>query len=157
METVAAIGRYFEQLEVAVAQFGPDLEEQALIGAWDSDDPADRNRVGLLLGCFEKTHMLLMDLIGLSVKLAMRLGAIEETNAPASEVLLDRQVISQAVQTAIENQRKVRNTSQHVYVELSMSALRQAVLGQLDTTPGAIQSIAAWVESLEQRGLEAGT
>jgi uncharacterized protein YutE (UPF0331/DUF86 family) len=119
------------------------------MAAWDSNDPVERNRVGLLLGCFEKTHMLLMDLIALSVKLATRLGAIEEANVPALEVLQDKQVISQAAQTAIENQRQVRNTSQHVYVELSMSALRSAVLQQIETTPSAIRSVAAWVESLE--------
>ena len=51
---------------------------------------------------------------------------------------------------AIEKQREVRNTSQHIYVRLSMSELRTVVLSQLEATPGTIQSIAAWIESLEQ-------
>lgn len=94
--------------------------------------------------------MLLVDLITLSVKLGMRTGAsTEDKSASPVEVLRDSGVISHDAQVAIEEQRDVRNTSQHVYVELSMSALRSAVLRQLETTPAAIQDIAAWVESLE--------
>lgn len=149
-ETVDALRRTFEQLSVAAAQFEPDLDEQALVSAWDSDDPTERNRVGLLLACCEKTYMLLADLIVLSVKLGRRLGALNENeDAPPLDVLRGLGVITHEVQAAIEQQRKVRNTSQHIYVELSMSELRTAVLGQLETTPATIQRVAGWVESLE--------
>jgi uncharacterized protein YutE (UPF0331/DUF86 family) len=148
-ETVNMLGRQFEQLEVVVAQFDPDLDEHALVAAWDSDDPAERNRAGLLLACFEKTHMLLMDLITLSVKLARRIGAIDDESTLAPEFLVNAGVISSDALEAIGKQREVRNTSQHIYVQLSIPELRSAVLDQLKTTPGAIQSIAAWVESLE--------
>lgn len=150
-ETVDAIGRQFEQLEVVVAQFGPHFDEQALVAAWDSEDPVERNRVGLLLGCFEKTYMLLMDLITLSVKLARRIGAIDDESTPPPELLVNAGVISHDAVAALKKQREIRNTSQHIYVQLSMSELRKAVLGQVEMTPGAIRSIAAWVESLEQR------
>jgi uncharacterized protein YutE (UPF0331/DUF86 family) len=100
--------------------------------------------------------MLLMDLIGLSAKLARRIGAMDDEKTPALELLVDAGVVSQGALATIEVQREVRNTSQHVYVELSMSALRNAVLSQLETTPRAIQSIVAWVESLEPTS-EAGT
>lgn len=149
-ETIDAIGRQFEQLEVVVAQFDPDLDEQALVAAWDSDDPVERNRTGLLLGCFEKTYMLLMDLITLSVKLARRIGAIDDESTPPLEFLVDAGVISHDALAAIRKQREVRNTSQHIYFELSMPELRTAALRQLETTPQAIQGIAAWVDSLEQ-------
>ena len=149
-ETVNALRRTFEQLSVAAAPFEPTLDESALVSAWDSDDPIERNQVGLLIACCEKTYMLLVDLIGLSVKLGRRLGALnEDENAPPLDVLCGLGLITHQVQAAIEQQRKVRNTSQHIYVELSMSELRTAVLGQLDTTPAAIQSVAGWVESLE--------
>lgn len=149
-ETVGALRRTFEQLGVAAAQFEPALDEQALVSAWDSDDPTERNQVGLLLACCEKTYMLLMDLVVLSVRLGRRLGALnEDEDAPPLEVLCDLGVITHEVQAALEQQRKVRNTSQHIYVELSMSELRVAALGQLRTTPAAIRNIAAWVESLE--------
>lgn len=148
-ETLDAIGRQFEQLEVVVAQFAPDLDEQALLDAWDSEDPVERNRVGLLLGCFEKTYMLLMDLITLSVKLARRIGAIEDERTPVLDTVANAGVISRDAIEAIEKQREVRNTSQHVYVQLSMSELRTAVLGQLAITPVAVQSIAGWVDSME--------
>jgi hypothetical protein len=149
-ETVGALRRTFEQLSAAAAQFEPALDEQVLVSSWDSDDPTERNRVGLLLACCEKTYMLLMDLVVLSVKLGRRLGALnEDEDAPPLEVLCDLGVITHEAQAAIEQQRKVRNTSQHIYVELSMSELRVAALGQLGTTPAAIRNIAAWVESLE--------
>ncbi len=148
--TLDAIRRRFEQLETAVAQFLPDLDEKALTAAWDSDDPAERNRADSVLASFEKTYMLLMDLITLSVKLARRIEAIDDERTPAPELLVNAGVISHGALVAIEKQREVRNTSQHLYVELSMSELRTAVLGQLETTPRAIQSIAAWVESFEQ-------
>lgn len=149
-ETVGALRRTFEQLSVAAAQFEPDLEEQALVSAWDSDDPTERNRAGLLLACCEKTYMLLMDLIVLSVKLGRRLGALnEDEDAPPLEVLGDLGVITHEARAVLEQQRKVRNTSQHIYVELSMSELRVAALGQLRTTPVTIQRVAGWVGSLE--------
>jgi len=43
-ETLDALRRRFEQLEAAVAQFPPDLDEQALSTAWYSGDPRERNR-----------------------------------------------------------------------------------------------------------------
>jgi uncharacterized protein YutE (UPF0331/DUF86 family) len=149
-DTLDALRRRFEQLETAVAQFSPDLDEQALTAAWSSDDPAERNRADSVLASFEKTYMLFMDLITLSVKLARRIGAIDDEKTPAMELLVDAGVISRDVVAAIQKQRAVRNTSQHIYVELSMLELRTAVLGQLESTPRAIQSIAAWVESLER-------
>jgi uncharacterized protein YutE (UPF0331/DUF86 family) len=149
-DTLDAVRRRFEQLETAVAQFLPDLDEQALIAAWDSDDPAERNRADSVLASFEKTYMLLMDLIALSVKLARRIGAMDDESTPALELLVDAGVISHDALAEIEKQREVRNTSQHIYVELSMPELRTAALGQLETTPRAIQGIAAWVDSLEQ-------
>jgi uncharacterized protein YutE (UPF0331/DUF86 family) len=149
-DTLDAVRRRFEQLETAVAQFLPDLDEQALTAAWDSDDPVERNRADSVLASFEKTYMLLMDLITLSVKLARRIGAIDDESTPAPELLVNAEVISHDALAAIEKQREVRNTSQHIYVRLSMSELRTAVLGQLGTTPRAIQSIVVWVESLEE-------
>lgn len=149
-DTLDALRRRFEQLEMAVTQFLPDLDEQALTAAWDSDDPAERNRADSVLASFEKTYMLLMDLITLSVKLARRIGAIDDERTPALNLLVDAGAISRDAVAAMEEQRDVRNTSQHIYVRLSMSELRTVVLDQLETTPGTIQSIAAWVESLER-------
>jgi uncharacterized protein YutE (UPF0331/DUF86 family) len=147
-ETLDSLRRRFEQLEAAAAQFSPDLDEQSLAAAWSSGDPSERNRADSVLASFEKTYMLLMDLIALSVKLGRRSGAVtDEESVSALEVMRDARVISQKTQEAIEAQRVVRNASQHVYVELSMSALREAVLQQLETTPRVIRSVAAWVES----------
>lgn len=151
-DTLHALRRRFEQLERSVAQFVPDLDEQALTAAWDSDDPAERNRADGVLSSFEKTHMLLMDLITLSVKLARRIGAIDDESTLPPELLANAGVISSDALAAIRKQREVRNTSQHIYVQLSMSELRTVVLGQLEMTPGAIRSIAAWVESLDGMG-----
>lgn len=155
-ETVDAIGRQFAQLEIAAAQFDPDLDEQALVSAWSSDDPVERNTVGLLIGNFEKTYMLLMDLIVLSVKLAKKLGAVEDSNVSPLDFIRDRQVISGDAHAAIDDQRQVRNASQHVYVELSMSALRRAVLRQIETTPRVIRDVAAWVQSFEEKKEDRG-
>lgn len=150
LETVDAIGRQFEQLEVVVAQFNPDLDQQALAAAWDSEDPVERNRVGLLLGCFEKTYMLLMDLVTLSVKLARRIGAVDDETTAPLELLANAGVISRDAIAAIEKQREVRNTSQHIYVQLSMAVLRSAVIQQIETTPSTVRNVGAWVESLAQ-------
>jgi hypothetical protein len=148
-DTLNALRRRFEQLEGSVAKFAPDLDEQALAAAWDSDDPAERDRADGVLSSFEKTYMLLMDLITLSVKLARRIGATENEGTPPPELLVNTGVISSDDLMAIEKQREVRNRSQHVYVELSMSVLRTTVLEQLKMTPRVILSVVAWVESLE--------
>ncbi|HTA14571.1 MAG TPA: hypothetical protein VK781_06905 [Solirubrobacteraceae bacterium] len=148
-DTLHALRRRFEQLEKSVAQFVPDLDQQALTAAWNSDDPGERNRADGVLSSFEKTHMLLMDLIALSVKLARRIEAIDDESTPAPELLVNAGVISREDIVAIEKQREVRNTSQHIYIQLSMSALRLAVLQQIETTPSTIRNVAAWVESLE--------
>lgn len=151
-ETLDALRRRFEQLEAAVAQFAPDLEEEALSAAWDSDDPLERNRADSVLSSFEKTYMLLIDLITLSVKLGMRLGAVHADESSSSiDALLELQILSQPAHDALEVQREVRNASQHLYVELTVSVLREAVRMQLDSTPRVIRSITAWVDSLPDR------
>jgi uncharacterized protein YutE (UPF0331/DUF86 family) len=94
--------------------------------------------------------MLLMDLIGLSVKLASRIGATEDAMAHPLEFLREQEVISRTDLAAIQEQREVRNTSQHIYVELSMSALRSAVLQQIETTPRLIRDVVKWVETTEE-------
>jgi uncharacterized protein YutE (UPF0331/DUF86 family) len=147
-ETLDALRRRFEQLEAAVAQFPPDLDEQALSAAWHSDDPLERNRADSVLASFEKTYMLLMDLITLSVKLGRRLGVVSVDERLSSvETLRELRIVSQDAQDALDVQREVRNSSQHVYVELTVSALREAVRQQLDSTPRFIRSITSWVDS----------
>jgi uncharacterized protein YutE (UPF0331/DUF86 family) len=147
-ETLDALRRRFEQLEAAVAQFAPDLDERALSAAWHSDDPLERNRADNVLSSFEKTYMLLMDLVTLSVKLARRLGAIDvDEQLSPIEALHELRVVSQSAREALDVQREVRNSSQHVYVELTVSALREAVEQQLESTPLVIRSIVSWVDS----------
>lgn len=132
-----------------MAQFDPDLDEKALVASWESDDPQERNRVALLLGCFEKTYMLLMDLITLSVKLATRIGAIPDEKTSAVEILVNAEVISHDDVVALEKQREVRNTSQHIYVELSIPELRSAVLLQIEMTPPLVRNVVKWLESFQ--------
>lgn len=149
-ETLDALHRRFEQLEAAVAEFPPDLDERTLAAAWRSDDPSERNRADCVLASFEKTYMLLMDLVGLSVKLGRRMAVVTANeSASAIEVLRDAGVISREAKEALDVQREVRNMSQHIYVELSISTLREAVKQQLETTPRAVRNIATWVESFE--------
>jgi hypothetical protein len=146
-ETLDALRRRFEQLEWAVAQFQPDLDEQAFSAAWYSDDPSERIRADGVLSSFEKTYMLLMDLITLSVKIAMRSGTLStDQGASPVEVLHELQIISQPAHDSLAVQREVRNSSQHVYVELTVPDLRDAVLRQLDSTPRMIGNITSWVD-----------
>jgi uncharacterized protein YutE (UPF0331/DUF86 family) len=154
-ETLDALRRRFEQLEAAVAQFAPGLDEQALSAAWHSDDPLERNRADNVLSSFEKTYMLLMDLVTLSVKLARRLGAmdVDEQLSPI-EALCELQIVSRSAREALDVQREVRNSSQHVYVELTVSALREAVEQQLESTPLVIRSIVSWVDSWPEATVE---
>ena len=154
-ETLDALRRRFEQLEAAVAQFAPDLDERALSAAWHSADPLERNRADNVLSSFEKTYMLLMDLVTLSVKLARRLGAIDvDEQLSPIEVLCELQIVSRSAREALDVQREVRNSSQHVYVELTVSALREAVEQQLQSTPLVIRSIVSWVDSWPEATVE---
>jgi len=95
--------------------------------------------------------MLLMDLITLSVKIGRRLGAVrvDERLSPI-ETLRELKVLSRSAEEALDIEREVRNASQHVYVELTISSLRQAVAQQLESSPRVIASIAAWVDSLTE-------
>jgi predicted nucleotidyltransferase len=154
-ETLDALRRRFEQLEVAAAQFSPDLDEQALSAAWHSDDPLQRNRADSVLSSFEKTYMLLMDLVTLSVKLGRRLGTIEaDQSLSPIDALSELQVLSQPARQALDAQREVRNYSQHVYVELTVAVLREAVKQQMKTTPFVITSIVSWVDSWAEAAAE---
>lgn len=148
-ETLDALRRRFEQLEAAVAQFHPDLDESTFSAAWYSDDPNERNRADAVLSSFEKTYMLLMDLITLSVKLGRRLDAtgVDQTSSPVG-TLRTLKILSANAEIALTTQREVRNASQHVYVELAVSDLRRAVALQLESSPRTIRAIAAWVDSL---------
>jgi uncharacterized protein YutE (UPF0331/DUF86 family) len=156
-ETLDALRRRFEQLEAAVAQFPPDLDEQALSAAWHSDDPLERNRADNVLSSFERTYMLLMDLVTLSVRLARRLGVMDaDDRLSAIEALHRSQILSQPARDALDVQREVRNSSQHVYVELTVSVLREAVKQQLQSTPRVVRSITSWVDSWPAAGVEQG-
>ena len=147
-ETLDALRRRFEQLESAVAQFPPDLDESAFTAAWSSEDPIERNRADSVLSSFEKTYMLLMDLIALSVKIGRRLGVVtgDEKSSPV-EALRELKVLSADAERALRVQREVRNSSQHVYVELSVPDLREAIKQQLDTSPRIIGGVASWVKA----------
>ncbi len=154
-ETLDTLRRRFEQLESAVAEFSPDLDERAFTAAWNSTDPAERNRADSVLSSFEKTYMLLMDLITLSVKLARRLGVVTVDEKSSSlEVLRELKILSGGGEQALRIQRDVRNSSQHVYVELSVSDLREATKQQLDTSPSIIRSITNWVAAFPQTPTE---
>ncbi|MHB1468712.1 MAG: hypothetical protein ACYCX7_06120, partial [Solirubrobacteraceae bacterium] len=50
---------------------------------------------------------------------------------------------------ALAVQREVRNASQHVYVDLTMQVLRDAVAVQLNSTPRVVGSVTAWIDSLD--------
>lgn len=148
-ETLDALRRRFEQLEWAVSQFQPDLDEEAFSAAWYSDDPSERTRADSVLSSFEKIYMLLMDLITLSVKIAGRLGALSVAEGASSvETLSELRIISKPAQDSLDVQREVRNLSQHVYVELAVSDLRDAVMQQLESTPRMIGNITSWVDGL---------
>jgi hypothetical protein len=148
-ETLDALRRRFEQLEWAIAQFQPDLDEEAFSAAWYSDDPSERIRADGVLYSFEKTYMLLMDLIALSVKIAVRSGALSvDQEASPVGVLRELQIISQPALDSLDVQREVRNLSQHVYIELAVSDLRDAVMLQLHSTPRMIGNITSWVDGL---------
>lgn len=150
-ETLHALRRRFEQLEWAVAQFEPDLDERAFSTAYHSDDPSERTRADSVLSSFEKTYMLLMDLIALSVKLAARLGALSADRATSPvDVLRELQIISQPALDSLNVQREVRNMSQHVYVELAVPDLRDAVMRQIESTPRVIASITAWIDGVAE-------
>ncbi len=150
-ETLVALRLRFEQLESAVAQFPPNLDEPTFVAAWDSVDPLERNRADGVLSGFEKTYMLLMDLITLSVKLGKRLDAVsvDEKVSPV-ETLSQLKILSAGAAEALRIQRDVRNASQHVYVELSLSSLREAVKLQLESSPRLIQAIVGWVDSFPE-------
>ncbi len=155
-DTLDALRRRFEQLEIAVVQFAPDLDEQALSVAWHSSDPFERNRADSVLSSFEKTYMLLMDLITLSVKIGRRLGdlGVDEGSSPV-ETLRELKVLSEGAVEALAIAREVRNASQHVYVELDISDLREAVERQLESSPRVIHSITTWVDSLSGTSVDA--
>ena len=92
--------------------------------------------------------MLLMDLVTLSVKLGRRLGAIDvDSGLSPIDALHELQILSHPAREALDAQREVRNSSQHVYVELTVAALREAVKQQLNSTPSVVTSIVSWVDS----------
>lgn len=86
----------------------------------------------------------------LSVKLGRRLNAVgvddDERTSPV-QALREMRVLSAGAETALQVQREVRNSSQHVYIELSVADLRGAVRLQLQTSPDLIRSVVRWVDS----------
>lgn len=118
------------------------------IAAWHADDPLERNRADGVLSSFEKTYMLLMDLATLSVKLGRRLDAIDvDERLSPIDALRELRIVSRSARDALDVQREVRNSSQHVYVELTIPALREAVMRQLEGTPRVIRGMTTWADS----------
>jgi hypothetical protein len=94
--------------------------------------------------------MLLMDLIALSVKLGRRLNvvSVDASRSPV-EALRELDVLSASAEESLAVQREVRNSSQHVYVELTVSSLRRAVMLQIETSARMIHGVTTWVDLLD--------
>jgi hypothetical protein len=73
--------------------------------------------------------------VTLSVKLGRRLGAIDvDEELSPIEALRELRIVSQPAREALEAQREVHNSSQRVYVGLTVSVLREAVEQQIQST-----------------------
>ncbi len=148
--TFVALQRQHEQLELALEPWRSDRGHRAFTAAYDSDDPAERNRAELVHANFERYHQLTRDVIELSGKLAERAGRLPKpgNSRDRVDVLLQEGIITRGDESSLRQHATVRNDSQHAYVETGAKHVYEAAQRQLEEGRRLVGRLATFVEAM---------
>lgn len=149
--TFVALRRQFEQLELAFEPWRGEDGHWDFNAAYDSDDPAERNRAELVHANFERCHQLTRDSIELAAKLAERADRLPKptgNNEDRITVMAREGVLTAGDETLMREQVIVRNESQHAYVQTAANQIYEAAERQLPHGRALVGRVATFAEQL---------
>lgn len=124
-----------EQLLVAIEEFGPDFDEDALLLAARSSDARERNKVAVVEREYEVLLNWLHELAARSLAEGQRLGVLDKASGHPWERLAAIGVISQGSATRLQEAKELRDDLAHAYPPAAWKALHEGVqllLAELD-------------------------
>jgi hypothetical protein len=144
-----------EQLLVAVEEFVPDFDQDALLLAASSPDARERNKVAVVEREYEVLLNWLHELAARSLAEGQRLGVLDKASGHPWERLAALGVISQGSATRLQEVKELRDDLAHAYSPTAWKALHEGVQILLAELDRYVDRCADWLN--EERILEMGT
>jgi hypothetical protein len=130
-----SIGPVREQLLVAIEEFGPDFQLDALVAAARSADAHERNKVAVVEREYEVLINWMHELAARALAEGQRLGLLDRADGQPWERLAALGVISNRSAARLQESKELRDDLAHAYPPAGWMALHEGVqtlLAELD-------------------------
>jgi uncharacterized protein YutE (UPF0331/DUF86 family) len=137
----------YSALKVAIEdEFGADFDSDAWRHAFDSDDPADVNRVAPVVSGFER---IVNGLVEAARSGLIASGVASPVRTPESvgadlELVRDDGGLTQGQAALLVDLSRTRNQLQHTYIELSADDVRAAISRLRANLPAIVKALNGW-------------
>jgi uncharacterized protein YutE (UPF0331/DUF86 family) len=122
-----SIGPVREQLLVAIEEFGPGFELEALVAAARSQDARERNKVAVVEREYEILLNWMRELAARALAEGQRLGVTDKADGHPWERLAALGVISSRSAARLQEAKELRDDLAHAYPPAGWMALREGV------------------------------
>lgn len=133
-----------EQLLVAIEEFAPDFDLDALVAAAESPDAKERNRVAVIEREYEVLLNWCSELAARLLSEGQRLGIVEKTSGYPWERLAAIDIISQRSASRLQEAMEMRDELGHAYPPANWRALHEGVETLLDELDRYIDRTGRW-------------
>jgi uncharacterized protein YutE (UPF0331/DUF86 family) len=136
----------YRALKAAVDEFGPALDRDAWQAVFESEDPADVNRVAPIVSAYERIVNGLIEAArsGLVASGATRpLGTPEGVRADLERVR-DEGGLTDSQAALLIDLSRTRNELQHTYIDVSADDVREAIRRLRTNLPAIVKELNAW-------------
>jgi hypothetical protein len=144
-----------EQLLVAIEEFAPDFDQDALLLAASSSDARERNKVAVVEREYEVLLNWLHELAARSLAEGQRLGVLDKASGHPWERLATLGVISHGSATRLQEAKELRDDLAHAYPPAAWKDLHEGVRILLAELDRYVDRCADWLS--EESILEMGT
>jgi uncharacterized protein YutE (UPF0331/DUF86 family) len=144
------IPRAREQLLVALEEFDPDFDLQALLLAASSSDAHERNKVAVVEREYEVLLNWMHELAARALAEGQRLGVLEKDPSHPWDRLAALGVISQGSATRLQEAKELRDDLAHAYPPAGWRALHEGVHILLAELDRYVDRCAVW---LNEKGI----
>lgn len=133
-----------EQLLVAIEEFPPDFDLDALVAAAQSPDARERNKVSVIEREYEVLLNWLNELAARALAEGQRLGVVEKAPGDPWERLAALGAISARSATRLQEAMDMRNDLGHSYPPAAWRALHEGVRTLLSELDRYLDRVARW-------------
>ncbi len=136
-------------LVAAMAEFGDDFDVEAFTAAFDSDAPAEINKVQAVHGNFATIVNALATIADNGYAEAVRLNLADELEGGRYERLEQLGVVSAARRSELQALTNMRNRLQHVYPDIRAEEVHSAVRLLHEQLPAIAADLERWLAKLD--------